>query len=59
MQNEIATYLATLSTEARADIAAGNWDEVMADALYIAVGATTRDEMSHARRVAEDICAAK
>ncbi len=48
-----AEYVATLSTDARADIGAGQWDEVATDALYAATGATTRDDMADAREAAE------
>ena len=34
------------------DIATGNWDEVMTDALYSSCGATTRDQMEAARDMA-------
>lgn len=50
----IIAHLATLSTEARNDIRAGNWDEVMTDALYAACGASTPDEMADARAFAEE-----
>lgn len=57
----IIPHLATLNTEARNDVRAGNWDEVMTDSLYAACGASTADEMADARAFAEeaanDLCA--
>lgn len=50
----IAKHVATVSTEARKDMAAGQWDEVMTDALYAACGAETQDEMTESRQIAED-----
>lgn len=55
MKNEIQAYLSPLSAETRAAIARGNWDETMTDPLYIAVGATTADEMRTARSTAEKL----
>lgn len=49
----INKHVETLSSDARADIAAGRWDEVMTDALYAACGATTPEEMAVARNFAE------
>lgn len=49
----ISKHVATVSTEARKDMAAGQWDEVMTDALYAACGAETQDEMAEARQIAE------
>jgi len=54
----IKTHVQNLSSDARADIAAGQWDEVMSDALYAACGATTTQEMADARATAEDIARA-
>lgn len=54
-KNQITKHIESLSPEARAEIAAGQWDEVTADALYTACGAGTSEEMSEARRVAEGI----
>ena len=50
----IKEYIATLTYDARADIAAGQWDEVMTDHLYAATGATTPEEMQAARAAAEE-----
>jgi hypothetical protein len=49
----ISKHVSTVSTEALADMAAGQWDEVMTDALYAACGAETVDEMTSARSIAE------
>jgi len=45
----ILSHVKNASAEARADMAAGNWDEVMTDALYAACGASTAGEMAEAR----------
>jgi len=50
--NSIPAYVASLSPDARADAADGQWDEVMTDALYVACGAVTRAEMEEARSAA-------
>ncbi len=42
----------SLSAEAKADIIAGRWDEVMTDALYAACGAITAVDMVEARECA-------
>ena len=49
----ITAHVKILSAEARADIAAGKWDEVMTDKLYAACAAQTADEMGEARSIAE------
>lgn len=50
----ISKHVATVSTEARKNMAAGQWDEVMTDALYAACGAETTEEMAQARDIAAD-----
>ena len=45
----IPAHIASLSDDARNDIATGKWDEVSADALYAACGASERAEMEEAR----------
>ena len=50
----ISKHVATVSTEARKSMAAGQWDEVMTDALYTACGAETPEEMAQARDIAAD-----
>jgi hypothetical protein len=55
----ITKHVATVSTEARKDMAGGLWDEVMTDALYAACGAETAEEMAEARSIAEAEAAAK
>lgn len=54
MTGAIKSHIASLSPDARQDIAAGQWDEVMTDALYAACGAQTVEEMAAARGIAED-----
>ena len=56
--DQINTHVQNLNSDARADIAAGRWDEVMTDALYAACGPTTTQEMAGARATAEDIARA-
>ena len=51
----IKTHIETLSADARADIAAGRWDEVMTDRLYSSCGAETVEEMRSARDAAEQL----
>ena len=50
----VAAHLATLSSAALYDWAAGRIDEVMTDALYAAVGATCRDDMTVACEQAKE-----
>lgn len=50
----IAKHVSTVSAEARKDMAASQWDEVMTDALYAACGAETTEEMSEARDIAAE-----
>lgn len=50
----ISKHISTVSPEARADMAAGQWDEVMTDALYAACGAETTEEMTEARSIAQE-----
>lgn len=45
----IIAHIKNVSVDARADVATGNWDEVMTDALYAACGAATPTEMAEAR----------
>jgi hypothetical protein len=52
--NQIQPYVKNLSSDARADIVAGQWDEVMTDALYAACGAETHEEMTEARSLATE-----
>lgn len=52
-----ARHIASLSDEAKADIAAGEWDEVSTDLLYVCVGAISTDDMAEARRLATEIAA--
>jgi hypothetical protein len=53
MNTSIIAHLATLSPEALNDLRAGQWDEIMTDALYAACGASTVEEMAEARSFAE------
>lgn len=57
MKNSIENHISTLSAEARADMASGQWDEVMTDRLYDACGAETEDEMQSARALAQEVAA--
>jgi hypothetical protein len=50
----LAEYLDTLSIVALGDIAAGEWDEVMTDHLYAAMGCETPEEMQDMRSVAQE-----
>ena len=52
----IKGHLETLSSDTRADILAGKWDEVMTDRLYLACGAETAEEMRSARESAVNLC---
>lgn len=52
-KTKIAEHVAKMSEEAKRDMVAGRWDEVMTDALYAACGAETTAEMQEARDVAE------
>lgn len=49
----IKNHVKNASDEARRDMAASRWDEVMTDALYADCGAETQDEMATAREIAE------
>jgi len=51
---KITPYIASLSPDARTDIAAKKWDDFMTDALYAACAADTIADMFTARCVAED-----
>ncbi len=55
MTEAITNHMATISAEARQDMAIGQWDEVMTDALYAACGARTREEMALARSLAMEL----
>ena len=48
----ISNYVLTVSSEARKDMIAGQWDEVMTDGLYAACEAVTSEEMAQARDIA-------
>ena len=50
--NKFEAYLKTVSRDALNDIANNEWDEVMADALFAAIGAETAEEMREAKREA-------
>lgn len=51
----IETHVASLGADAVADIARGEWDEAMTDALYAACGAEDVETMAAARNIATAI----
>ena len=53
-KQKIVEHVQSLGEEARSDISAGQWDDVMTDALYAWCGAETVEEMSEARRLATE-----
>lgn len=50
----IKLHVNAATTEAKSDMAKGQWDEVMTDALYAASGAESQEEMREAKAIAED-----
>ena len=54
MKKQIRKHLQTLGSDAINDVATGQWDEAMTDALYACCGAATKEDMAKARLMASN-----